>query len=83
VHLASSDAYAAREALASTKLRSSITAQDERCLAALVESSGLGRGFIPAGLLDDFAASVQAAGDQLRLLLESSGAETYKSHAHR
>lgn len=70
VHQAATDAYAAREALSSTALRASITAEDERRLTDVVELSGLGRGFMPAELLDELMASVQAAEDQLRLLLD-------------
>lgn len=73
VHQASTDAYAAREALRSKSLRASITVRDERRLADVVERSGLGRGFIPATLLGDLAASVQTADVELRLLLRGSG----------
>jgi hypothetical protein len=69
---ASTDAYAAREALASTTLRSSITTEDERRLADVVKSSGLGRGSMPVDLLDKLMASVHIAADELRLLLHSA-----------
>jgi hypothetical protein len=71
VRQASTDAYAAKEALGSTALRASITAQDERRLVDAVESSGLGCGSMPAGLLDELTASVQTADDKLHLLLQS------------
>jgi hypothetical protein len=73
VRQASTDAYVAKESLGSTALRASITAQDQRKLADLVESSGLGRGAIPANLLDELTASVYAATDELRLLLPAYG----------
>ena len=76
---ASTDAYAAKEALGSTGLRAAITAQDERRLADVVESSGLGRGTMPANLLDDLAASVQSADDRLRLLLYGVGTQACES----
>jgi hypothetical protein len=69
VRRASTDAYAAREALESATLCASITAQDKRRLADVVELSGLGRGCMPAGLLDQLRTSVQIADDKLHLLL--------------
>jgi hypothetical protein len=76
VRQASTDAYAAREALGSRTLCASITPHDERRLADVVASSGLGQGFIAAELLDNLTASVQTADDKLRILLHSSGTRT-------
>ncbi len=67
---ASTDAYAAREALAHPELRPTLTTGQEQALAALVEASGLGRGAIPQGPLDDLMASVTLAENQLRTLLD-------------
>lgn len=72
VRQACSDAYAAREALESAALRASITAQDERQLADVGNTSGLGRGSMPTDLLDELTASVQSADDQLRALLNGA-----------
>lgn len=80
VRQASTDAYAAREAISSVALRASITAANERHLADVVESSGLGRGFMPAELLDDLTATVRTAEDQLRLLLDASDARAHTSN---
>lgn len=80
VRQASTDAYAAREALGSTPLHTSITAQDERQLTDVVQSSGLGRGSMPADLLDDLTASVQTAETDLHLLLHSSGTSAREPH---
>lgn len=80
VRQASTDSYAAKEALGSTGLRAAITAQDERRLVGVVESSGLGRGSIPADLLDDLTTSVQTADDKLRLLLRCCGTRAGECH---
>ncbi len=69
---ASVDAYAAREALAHPVLRPAMTKGQEQALAALVEASGLGRGAMPQGLLEDLMASVAMAENQLRALLDRS-----------
>ncbi|MGH3832230.1 MAG: hypothetical protein ACRDRS_17580, partial [Pseudonocardiaceae bacterium] len=66
---ASADAYAAREALTHPVLRPAMTKAQEQALAALVEASGLGRGVMPQGLLDNLMASVALAENQLRGLL--------------
>ncbi|MGH3941186.1 MAG: hypothetical protein ACRDTG_21630, partial [Pseudonocardiaceae bacterium] len=67
---ASTDAYAAREALAHPVLRPVMTAGQQQGLTALVQASGLGRGAIPQGLLDDLMESVTLAENQLRTLLD-------------
>ncbi|MGH3914901.1 MAG: hypothetical protein ACRDTC_16060, partial [Pseudonocardiaceae bacterium] len=67
---ASADAYAAREALAHPVLRPAMTTSQEQTLATLVQASGLGRGAMPQGLLDDLMVSVTLAENQLRALLD-------------
>ncbi|MGH3872677.1 MAG: hypothetical protein ACRDSR_14400 [Pseudonocardiaceae bacterium] len=67
---ASADAYAAREALAHPLLRPAMTTAQQHTLATSVRASGLGRGAIPPGLLDDLMASVTLAENQLRALLD-------------
>ncbi|MGH8904672.1 MAG: hypothetical protein ACRDYA_24070, partial [Egibacteraceae bacterium] len=67
---ASADAYPAREALAHPLLRPVMTTDQEQALTAVVEASGLGRGAMPQGLLDDLMALVALAENQLRTLLD-------------
>jgi hypothetical protein len=68
---AATDAYAAREALASPAFRGAVREADQQCLIAVVEQSGLGIGHIPLPHTAAFDAAIQGARDELTLLIQT------------
>ncbi|WP_322760613.1 hypothetical protein [Frankia sp. Cr2] len=55
---AAGDGYAAREVLSHEGFRTRLTRAEQQALSAAVQSSGLGRGAIPADLMADLLSAV-------------------------
>jgi hypothetical protein len=68
---AATDAYAAREALASPAFQGAVREADEQRLIAVVEQSGLGIGHIPPPHAAALDAAIQGARDELTLLIQA------------
>ncbi len=76
--VAAGDGYAARDVLAHDGCRARLADAEEQALSAVVESSGLGRGAIPAHLMADLLSAVEmsevAAAQHLATFTSSSPA---------
>ncbi|MGH3693317.1 MAG: hypothetical protein ACRDRX_04840 [Pseudonocardiaceae bacterium] len=59
--LESTDAYAAHAALSHQTCHTQTAPENSRALTDIVRASGLGRGTIPAGILDDLMGSVRTS----------------------
>ncbi len=69
VAAARTDAYAARDVLAHSLMRKTMTLEHSRVLGSVVEASGIGCGEIAPALLSDMMTAVASAEEELRLLL--------------
>jgi hypothetical protein len=61
--MAAADGYAARDLLSHAVLRAQLAEHDERALAVIVQSAGLGCGTMPTGLLADLLSAAAISED--------------------
>ncbi|WP_214324751.1 hypothetical protein [Nonomuraea sediminis] len=72
IDVASGDAYAARDALDHHELRSQMTHEQQKQIAAMLAAAGLGAASLPTVHLDTLTAAVQHAEGRLRTLLATT-----------
>ena len=75
ISAARNDGYAAREVLASPRLRLAMTAEEFKELSDILQISGLGTGAVPESLRRDLIAAASLAEGRLQALLRQNGGD--------